>query len=141
MADPADPEPLRFHTDRSDAPTAAHVRRWVTRILPELDEDHLSDVLLVATELVSNVFDHAPGPALVRVFHRRDPCRVYVEVDDTSELPPLLGRSSIADTRGRGVAMVAVYSGEWGVRWCAEGGKTVWAVLACDSSACGSAGR
>ncbi|MFD0206335.1 MULTISPECIES: ATP-binding protein [Saccharothrix] len=141
MADPADPEPLRFDTARPDSPTMADVRRWAARVLPELDEDHLSDVLLVATELVSNVFDHAPGRAQVRVFHRLDPCRVYVEVDDTSQLPPVLGRSSIADTRGRGVAMVAVYSAEWGVRRLAEGGKTVWAVLACDSSACGPAGR
>lgn len=113
------------------------MRRWVTRVLPELDEDHLSDVLLVATELVSNGFDHAPGPALVRVFHAPDPCRVYVEVDVTSEFPPVSGRSSIADTRGRGVAMVAVYSGDRGVRRRAEGGETVWAVLACDSSTCG----
>lgn len=141
MVDPADPEPVRFHTARPDAPSAADVRRWATRVLPGLDEDHLSDVLLVATELVSNVFDHAPGPALVRVFHRPDPCKVHVEVEDTSELPPVLGRSSIADTRGRGVAMVAVYSEDWGVRGCAEGGKTVWAVLACDSSTCGGAGR
>ena len=141
MADPADPESLRFDADRHDAPTAADVRRWATRVLPELDQDHLSDVLLVTTELVSNVFDHAPGPAHVRVFHRPDPCRVHVEVDDTSELPPVLGRSSIAETRGRGVAMVAVYSADWGVRWCAGGGKTVWAVLACDSPTCGGAGR
>ncbi|PSL43664.1 histidine kinase-like protein [Saccharothrix carnea] len=136
-----DPEPLRFDTARPDAPTMADVRRWAARVLPGLDEDHLSDVLLVTTELVSNVVDHAPGPAHVRVFHRPDPCRVHVEVDDTSDLPPVLGRSSIADTRGRGVAMVAVYSEDWGVRRRAEGGKTVWAVLACDSSTCGPTGR
>jgi len=131
-----DPAPLGFHTGDPGAPAAAQVRRWAVSVLPELDEDHLDDVLLVTTELVTNVFDHAPGAAEVRVRHHRAPCRVRVEVDDESAQPPVLGRSRIAETRGRGVLVVARLSQEWGVRPRADGGKTVWAVVGCDLPDC-----
>lgn len=68
------------------------------------DEDFVMDVALVATELVSNAYDHAEGPRNIRL--SRDSL-VRVEVDDGSpQREVVVGRSTLGDTRGRGLTIV-----------------------------------
>lgn len=121
---------LELHSYR--APELFAVRRWATECLPGMGSSHLSDVLLVVTELVTNVYDHTPGAGRLHVARLQDPCRVVVEVDDRSPDSPTVGRSRLSEDRGRGVTLVAALSQSWGVRPRDEGGKTVWAVVGCD---------
>jgi len=107
------------------------LRRRVDEALQGLGEDHRYDVLLVVTELVSNVLDHTSGGGRLRVLRGRNPCRVLVEVDDTSTTPPRHGRSRLGPDRGRGMVVVGSVSTDWGTRPRPESGKTVFAVIRC----------
>jgi hypothetical protein len=108
------------------------LRRDLTAALRGLGEDHLYDVLLVMTELVSNVLDHTPGVGRLRVLRSQVPCAVTVEVDDDSSAKPVYGRSRLPnDNRGRGIVVVDNLAKTWGTRWRAGGGKTVFASVCC----------
>ena len=140
--DDDDPEPLVLDLLGDQLPPLVEVRRWAATALADLDDEHLQAVLLVATELVTNAYDHAPGPLRVRVRHRRKPCQVRVEVDDGSPEQPQPGRSRLSEFRGRGMLMVAGLSNRWGTDPLPEGGKTVWALVSCDGdgwTACAAA--
>ena len=107
----------------------AQLRRRIAAALNRLDEDHLQAVLLVATELVTNVYDHAAGPGRVRVRESRAPRRVRVDVDDDSPDLPVVGRSRLPGDRGRGLILIRALSHTWGTEARPTGGKTVWAVI------------
>ena len=111
--------------------TVAALRRDLTAALRELAEDHLYDVQLVVTELVTNVLDHTPGSGRLRVLHDREPCAVTVEVDDESPVEPVYGRSRLGEHRGRGMVVVDKISRRWGSRSRDGVGKTVFAVVDC----------
>ena len=88
----------------------------------------VDDVVLVASELVSNAVIHAPAPdeAELDVTWEVEPDAIVVRVLDSSpELPR--GRSTNeTDTRGRGLFIVAALALDWGVRRTPDG-KQVWA--------------
>lgn len=54
-------------------------------------------------------------------------------VDDSSPKRPILGHSTIGQTRGRGLLIVDRLSTDWGVIPNVVG-KTVWAELPCDTN-------
>lgn len=116
------------------APALVQVRRWASRTLTEVNDAHLGDVLLVATELVTNAYDHGQGPLQVRMSYNARPCRVRIEVDDSNLEHPV--RTPPHDTGGgRGMHIVDKLAAAWGVRETpASGGKTVWAEVSCDGS-------
>ncbi|WP_170232359.1 ATP-binding protein [Saccharothrix saharensis] len=60
---------------------------------------------------------------------RRTRALIRVEVTDLSPHLPVVGRSSIRVTRGRGMVLVEQLCRRWGAVRHAVG-KTVWAVLA-----------
>ncbi|GGM88883.1 hypothetical protein GCM10011609_27090 [Lentzea pudingi] len=105
------------------------VRSRVHEALRELDEDHCYDVLLVVTELVSNVLDHTAGDGRLRILLNRIGCQVVVEVDDCSAQQPVYGRSRLGGNRGRGMVMIDNITHAWGARPLAQGGKTVYALV------------
>ncbi|GGM92984.1 hypothetical protein GCM10011609_33090 [Lentzea pudingi] len=115
------------------------VRREVDAALRDLGEDHRYDVLLVVTELVSNVLDHTAGPGRLRVLRGDAPCEVSVEVDDTSSARPRHGRSRLGPHRGKGMVVVGNVSNDWGTRPGPESGKTVFAVIRCGDGATSAA--
>ncbi len=142
--DEDEPEPLALDLVGDQLPPLVQVRQWTAKALADLDDEHLQAVLLVATELVTNAYDHAPGPLRVRMRRSRMPCRVWVEVDDGAPHEPVPGRSRLGEHRGRGLALVDRLSAEWGTRPTSGGGKTVWALVSCDgegSTPCVSATR
>jgi anti-sigma regulatory factor (Ser/Thr protein kinase) len=131
--DRADQAPWTFDLTGSAPPVLIQVRRCTIHTLGDLAEDHVSDVLLVATELVSNDYDHGHGPRQLRMSHTPVPCRVRIEIDDNSPDHPVVPRHQpVISVRGRGMLLVERLAECWGVEDQAEtGGKTVWAVISC----------
>ncbi len=109
----------------------AALRRQVDAALADLGGDHRYDVLLVVSELVSNVLDHTTGPGHLRLARVRIPCQVAVEVDDSSPLAPVCGSSRLGGRRGRGMVMVNSVAHRWGTVLRSGGGKMVYALLQC----------
>ncbi|HEX7303452.1 ATP-binding protein [Lentzea sp.] len=122
----------RWHTYElvSGVPDIREVRRWVRTVLANLTEGDLLDVLLVISELASNVFDHAAFPARLKVRKSEDPCVVGIVAEDASPALPQLRTGSPGSTRGRGLVMVNRLAQQWGFAR-REAGKSVWAVLPC----------
>ncbi|MCE6998338.1 ATP-binding protein [Saccharothrix sp. S26] len=127
------PEPLVLELE-DDAPALAEVRRWTGEALADLTADEVADAQLVVCELVANAYEHGQHPLYVRLRRTRD--HVRVEVTDLSPQVPVVGRSSVRVTRGRGMVLVDRLSRQWGAVRHAVG-KTVWAVLSPPSPAAG----
>lgn len=78
----------------------------------------------VASELVTNVVEHAGTPGVLIVTHR--PLFLHIAVRDGTSDPPLLAHPS--EDGGFGLALVAALSSGWGTRIVPDG-KVVWATL------------
>ncbi|MFE9751265.1 ATP-binding protein [Saccharothrix saharensis] len=123
-AEPTDAEVLELI---GDVPRLAEVRRWTGDVLSDLADDEITDAKLVVSELVTNAYEHGQHPLHVRL--RRTRNLIRVEVADLSPRVPVIGRSSVRVTRGRGLLLVDRLCRRWGAVRNAVG-KTVWAVLA-----------
>jgi len=91
-----------------------------------------SDLLLVVTELVTNVVRHAaPPPSAVGildlVLDLLPDATVRVQVRDASMRPPVLRTVDMEAESGRGLRLVGSFSQRWGSYPVATGGKVVWA--------------
>jgi anti-sigma regulatory factor (Ser/Thr protein kinase) len=127
----SNPEPLvlDFELTRTPPPLV-RVRQWARTTLPHLGDDHIHAVVLVATELVTNAYEHGNGPTRIRLEHNRAPCWVRLEVDDRSPEPPVVGHSRLDGHRGRGLIIVDKLATTWGTR-PGDDGKTVWVEISC----------
>ena len=111
------------------AGAVSQARRYVRRVLRELDAAHLEESgELAVSELVTNAVLHAGTPSTVTV--RTTPAGgVRVEVSDTSPAPVQTRHHGPAATTGRGLQLVAAVSSAWGVEVLPERsgpGKCVW---------------
>jgi serine/threonine-protein kinase RsbW len=91
----------------------------------------IDDVVLVATELVTNAIRHAEPLAdgEVTVAWRVDGHEVLVRVTDGgASSRPRVRHPSPRETSGRGLALVETLASRWGVE-DAAGATTVWATL------------
>lgn len=94
--------------------------------------DSLDDVLLVATELVSNAVRHggagsgAGRRSRLDVTWRLDHDAVVIAVRDPSRALPKVRPLDVFRTGGRGLAIVSAIASDWGVRRLRTG-KQVWA--------------
>jgi anti-sigma regulatory factor (Ser/Thr protein kinase) len=94
--------------------------------------DSVDDVLLVATELVSNAVRHGGADLLASGWPafdvtwqlRRDHVMVGVE-DPSPQLPRVMPPDNLRPS-GRGMAIVSALAADWGVR-SRRAGKQVWA--------------
>ncbi|MFL6125929.1 ATP-binding protein [Actinophytocola sp.] len=114
-----------------ELPPLTAIRQQLATWLTGIAQAVVADLQLVATELVSNAYEHGWLPGQVRV-SRPDPRLIRIEVDDRSPTLPQLGQPTIAETRGRGLGLVDRLAKRWGVistSW----GKTVWAEIAVPS--------
>lgn len=122
---------------RRDTAGAAKVRREVRDDLRRhgLTPDSVDDVVLVVSELVSNavVHLHAGGgdgwddlDVAWDVVDDRSSSAVMVRVNDASSAPPLPRHADPLAAGGRGLAIVAAISEDWGVQ-PRSSGKQVWA--------------
>lgn len=103
--------------------SAARARALISAKLSEWGLDHLAFTTeLIASELVTNVYRYASGPATLRLIRERT---LVCEVSDTSHTSPHLRRARTTDEGGRGLFLVAQMTERWGTRYTREG-KTVW---------------
>jgi anti-sigma regulatory factor (Ser/Thr protein kinase) len=87
----------------------------------------LGDVVLVASELVSNVFNHTHDGGELKVWRPNDDGRVRVEVHDTD--PKLPEPAETTAVGGHGLTIVDAVADEWGTARTPDG-KVVWVQLA-----------
>ncbi len=80
----------------------------------------------VVSELVTNAVIHA-GTTVTLSF-RTEGAGLRVEVRDRSRRTPRQRHYGLSATTGRGLALVAALSSDWGVELAADG-KTVWSVI------------
>lgn len=117
-----------------DAPSLGLLRARIAEALPDLADTVVSDVRLVATELVANAYRHGTPPVTFRLLVSRDDDRLRVEVTDHGPGEPTRRTPGSTEPHGRGLLLVDGYSVGWGVTHHARG-KTVWAELTMTTSA------
>ncbi|MFF3904716.1 ATP-binding protein [Streptomyces sp. NPDC001848] len=109
-------------------------RRSVRRLLGGwgTGDGTTDNAVLVISELVTNAVKHTVGDRIVcRV--RTDGHRLHIEVEDENRggTLPTRRRPGPDDQCGRGLMLVGMLSGDWGVRDAPDGsGHIVWAELA-----------
>jgi len=113
----------------------AGVRRRLGPVLRAwcVEGETAEDVLLVVTELVANVVDHAGTPFEIEL--HRAPGRLYVAVRDQCPTPPEPRGMDPHASRGRGLLVVQAVCRDWGYEVhdgtdADQPGKTVRAELA-----------
>ncbi|WP_028810815.1 ATP-binding protein [Streptomyces flavidovirens] len=124
------PSQLLLAGDPQSARAArVYVREFVTHHVPDVSEDHLSDIALVACELVTNAIRYgtAPGDSILVVLSA-EPGRTRIEVHDPCRRRPRPKPESEERQRGRGLSIVRVLAARWGVD-DRPFGKFVWAEL------------
>ena len=99
------------------------LRRWQRT-------DVEDSAMLVTSELVTNALVHVGGPISVTLEKRRATVRIQVG-DDSAIRPTMPPVSAEPDAycSGRGLAIVAALSDDWGVHESVTGGKVIWADL------------
>jgi anti-sigma regulatory factor (Ser/Thr protein kinase) len=118
-----------FTPGSAKPPALAALRRWLRTQLAGSPESAVQDAELVATELITNAYEHTAGVLSARLSHPADRRITWLEVDDAS--PSLLPRPAPPNPdapRGRGLLVVKAVSLAWGVTR-RSGRKTVWADL------------
>ena len=114
-----------------DPANAAVVRHSIAADLSSraVAQDRIADVVLVASELVSNAVVHT-APNLIDqdldIAWEIQPDCVLIQVVDASPDLPRPRSTNETDTRGRGLSIVAALALDWGVRRTPSG-KQVWA--------------
>ncbi|MDT7801727.1 MAG: hypothetical protein QOI78_5160 [Actinomycetota bacterium] len=91
-----------------------------------LCDAQLDDVLLAASELVTNAFEHGERPERMELEYTDG--RLTLRVYDVGRRLPELRAPSPAKARSRGLVLVQALSEDWGFERC-DGGKYVWAVF------------
>jgi hypothetical protein len=101
-------------------------RHFVIDTLTAGNLSHVADdAALIVTELAANAVVHA-NTAFRVVVSRAPSGVVRLAVEDAAQSQPVLRRAGRHDRGGRGMALIAKITREWGCDLSA-GGKTVWA--------------
>jgi anti-sigma regulatory factor (Ser/Thr protein kinase) len=108
----------------------SQVRRIVSAQLRYWHLDSLIELAtLGVTELLSNVHRHAEPDKHCTVRLELLPDQLTVSVHDHDPRLPESRPADLLATNGRGLALIAAVSENWGVRSEDEGGKIVWFTL------------
>lgn len=90
-----------------------------------------NDAMVVASELIDNMVQHARSEGRLRLELRRN--MLTVAVADEDARPPQLRVPGVRTAGGRGLVLVDKLSRNWGTAPQLSGGKVVWAVLTVSS--------
>jgi anti-sigma regulatory factor (Ser/Thr protein kinase) len=108
---------------------ASAARKWLKEQLRDrISASVLDDLLVCASELVTNSHQHAPADDTdgILISLRLDPCHVRVDVlDNGSPLIPTMREAEVTDIHGRGLWLVEQLSFCWGSYDTTTGGA-VW---------------
>jgi serine/threonine-protein kinase RsbW len=127
--------------DFPNDPTAVRAaRRFALESLSGQSAELLEVVELLVSELATNAVRHTDSGFSVRV--EQDARRIRISVTDHGGGHPEVQGLDPEAISGRGLALVEMFSREWGVRpsRSAEGGKTVWLELDATGAPEGSSG-
>ena len=102
-----------------DPASVRMVRRFVEEAIPQVP--NVDDIVLAASELASNVVQHAKTPFKVRILLGDELIRL--EVSDGSSIIPAI--EDLVESY-RGLLMIESVSERWGAE-TTETGKTIWA--------------
>ena len=108
-----------------DPAELAAVRHGAAAACDEVVGQHLDDVALCVSELVTNALVHGEAPVRVVVICAAESVTVAVR-DRARRTPPLVLSSS--HVGGRGLRIVDAVSSRWGMEFGSDG-KTVWATV------------
>lgn len=103
-------------------------RHWIMRSIAEAGVHGVSNqvIELLAGEVVANAVLHGPADGEILVEVRIDGEAVKVSVTDESPDRPRVLHPEPTAASGRGMALVAALSTDWGIERRERGGKTVW---------------
>lgn len=112
-----------------DLPEIPRSRRFVAEVLQANGARPTDDVLLVASELVTNAVRHGRGEVELRV--ELDGCEVRIEVVDDGHVTVSAPETEPVPTAigGRGLHIVRKVSRSWGSGLDPAGRTVVWAEL------------
>ncbi|WOX21599.1 SpoIIE family protein phosphatase [Streptomyces solicathayae] len=119
---------MAFWHVASDPAEVAGARALVRGKLEEWGLDDAAFVLeLVVSELVTNAIRYGRPPVSLRLLRAADHTLIC-EVSDGGHTSPHLRRAGNEDEGGRGLFLVAQFTGLWGTRY-SDRGKTIWAEI------------
>jgi hypothetical protein len=106
-----------------DVADLVHMRSWLSHHLPRACRPDLhDDVLLLATELVTNTVNHTRSmPVLTLTVSEA----IRVAVDDEDPTPPVVEPLAPGRPRGNGMRIIEAWASTWGTD-ARPHGKTVW---------------
>lgn len=106
------------------------VRQEMEKVLLAWEIAHVvDDVLLVASELVTNAVRHAPCPEIGFTATYGEGL-LLIQVHDGSINPPMLRHESVGNAEsGRGLGLVHCLTRDWGWTPHADGTKSTWALI------------
>lgn len=114
-----------IHLPGRDVTSAVRARRWIIEALRDIPDAPIDAIVLVVTELVSNVIRHARTECVVRIDCRPGVARVEVTDGGAGQVTPRT--PELTELTGRGLLIVRSLVDEWGVSSDHEPpGKTVW---------------
>ena len=117
---------LRLPAEDESVPRA---RRFVCiRLVDHRFLNLVDDVRLVVSELATNAIQHAHTSFTVTL--ERVDESVLLTVTDGSPVPPMQLATDLLEAGGRGLSIVDLVSGDWGVIRRPGEGKSVWASFA-----------
>jgi anti-sigma regulatory factor (Ser/Thr protein kinase) len=118
------PEPVDQTARFAPEPhTVAAVRRFLRDCLADSDPDLVHDAAVLASEVASNVVEHARTDYEVRV--RLSGQILRVEIADGSSVVPAVQELAADADHGRGLHLLAGLAHSWGVEETPTG-KDVW---------------
>jgi DNA-binding NarL/FixJ family response regulator len=111
-----------------DPRSVREARRYVAEQCRQWKLEELTDdAQLVVAELVTNAVVHTDGGCTLRLF--RSGARLRIEVIDHGAGSPDMKNAGSEDEHGRGLLLVSMLTGAWGVEPTPKGGKRVWGDL------------
>jgi anti-sigma regulatory factor (Ser/Thr protein kinase) len=120
-----------------DVMSVGAARRFAAEALDEVPTEVFDAVQLMVSELATNSIRHARTGFHLQIARNRKSVRV--EVTDLGGGVPAVRSPAPTDPTGRGLAIVEMFSDDWGVDYAAPTDKTVWFTLAWAAAPCGSA--
>ena len=109
-------------------PVVVNARRLVETQLREwgMSDEVVDEMVLMASELVTNAFMHGRPPIDLRL--RRSRNEIVLEVQDRGTFKPRRRRAEEDDESGRGLQIVSMLADSWGSR-ATGSGKSVWCTV------------